>query len=243
MKVLIFGASAGLGRALAGTLAAEGHDLLLAGGDAMDLDATASDARLRFGVRAGTCACRVGREDWLESLGAALQSWGPPDALLFPIGAASDDDRGTLGLEAARGIVEVNFLAVAAVVSGVLPAMLARGSGIIAGFGSVASARGRGRNVVYSAAKRALDSYFESLRHLTAQSGIQVHFFHLGFLDTERNVGRRLLLPAAPVDAVARAIVRRLQRRGGVFYLPWYWRWIVLALRLLPWPLYRRLSF
>lgn len=243
MRVLILGASAGLGRAVAEALAAEGHELLLAGGDAMDLDATASHVRLRFGVQAETCACRVGGDGWLEGLAALLCAGGPPDVLMFPIGAASEDDRGTLGLEAARRILEINFLAVAATVSSVLPAMLARRAGVIAGFGSVASARGRSRNVMYSAAKRALESYFESLRHMAAGSGVRVQYFHLGYLDTEHNVGRRLLLPAAHPDAVARAVVRRLHGYDGVFYLPWYWRWIVLVLRLVPWPFYRRLSF
>jgi short-subunit dehydrogenase len=243
VKALLLGASAGLARALAEALAAEGYAVLLAGGDARDLEATASHLRLRFGVQAATCDCRVGQDGWLERLAQALRDFGPPDAALFPIGAARDDDLGDLGLEAARGIVEVNFLAVAATVSGVLPAMLERGSGVIAGFGSVASARGRSRNVVYSAAKRALDSYFESLRHLTAATGVRIQYFHLGFVDTERNVGRRLLLPAAAPEVLARRIVRRLRGGSGSFYLPWYWRWIVLALRLLPGPLYRRLSF
>lgn len=209
----------------------------------MDLDATASDIRLRFGTEVQTCPCRVGSEPWMDKVAALLRSSGPPEALLFPIGAASDEDRGMLDLESAQRILEINFLAVAATVSSVLPAMLARGSGVIAGFGSVASARGRGRNVVYSAAKRALESYFESLRHLTAESGVRVQYFHLGYLDTEGNVGRRLLFPPARPDRVARRIVHRLQGRGGVFYLPSYWRWVVMLLRLVPWPIYRRLSF
>lgn len=244
MKVLVFGASAGLGRHVAEALARNGHDVLLIGSDPRDLEATASDLRLRFNVRAETCVCRVGsEEDWLTPLTERVPIFGRLDALMFPIGASSECDQGFLGADEARRLLEVNFLAVAATISCVLPDMLRRRTGLITGFGSVASARGRGRNVIYSAAKRALESYFESLRHLTAGSGIRTQYYHLGYLDTQQTYGRRLPFPAADPARVARKIVDGLAEGEGVFYVPGYWRWIVFALRLIPWFLYRRLSF
>ena len=44
-------------------------------------------------------------------------------------------------------------------------------------------------NVAYSAAKRALASFFESLRHACADTGVAVQFYVLGYMDTE--LGRR----------------------------------------------------
>ena len=48
---------------------------------------------------------------------------------------------------------------------------------------------GRSRNVAYSAAKRALASFFESLRHAFADSGVVVQFYVLGYMDTELAAG------------------------------------------------------
>lgn len=244
MKVLVFGASAGLGRHIAEALARNQHDLLLIASDDRDLNATARDLCLRFSVKAESCVCRVGVDkDWLASLTDRVREFGELDVLMFPIGAASESDLGLLGLDEAGMIVEVNFLSVVATISCILPDMLRRQTGVVAGFGSVASARGRGRNVIYSAAKRALESYFESLRHLTAGSGIRTQYYHLGYLDTQQTYGRRLPFPAADPARVARKIVDGLAEGEGVFYVPGYWRWIVFALRLIPWFLYRRLSF
>lgn len=233
-----------MGRQIAEALARRGHDLLMIASDYRDLEATANDLCLRFSVRVEPYVCQVRADnDWLNPLTSRIRTFGMLDALMFPIGASSEDDQGFLGLEEARRIVEINFLAVAATVSFTLPEMLRRGNGVIVGFGSVASARGRSRNVVYSAAKRALESYFESLRHLTAGSGVRIQYFHLGYLNTQQAFGRRLLFPVANPRKVAERIIEGLADREGVHYIPWYWKWVVMALRLMPWPIYRRLSF
>ena len=233
-----------MGRYVAEAFARNGHDLLLIASDYRDLEATANDLCLRFGVRVEPCACQVGADkDWLNSLTNRIRTFGVLDALMFPIGASSEDDQGFLGLDETRRLVETNFLAVVATVSFALPNMLRGGKGVIAGFGSVASARGRSRNVVYSAAKRALESYFESLRHLTVGSGVRIQYFHLGYLNTQQAFGRRLLFPLADPSIVAQKIAVGVTGREGVFYIPWYWRWVVFALRLVPWFLYKRLSF
>lgn len=244
MNVLVFGASAGLGRYVAEAFARSGHDLLLIASDYRDLEATANDLRLRFGVRVEPCVCQVGTDtDWFDPLTSRIRTFGVLDALMFPIGASSEDDQGFLGLDEARRIVDINFLAVAATVSFTLPDMLRCGKGVIVGFGSVASARGRSRNVVYSAAKRGLQSYFESLRHITAGSGVRTQFFQMGYLRTQQSFGRHLLFPPADPRDLAREIVGGLHTREGVFFRPKYWRFVILVLRLLPWFVFRRLSF
>jgi short-subunit dehydrogenase len=50
--VLLVGASSGIGRALAREFAAHGHNLLLAGRDMDDLERSATDLRVRYGVAA-----------------------------------------------------------------------------------------------------------------------------------------------------------------------------------------------
>ncbi len=63
------------------------------------------------------------------------------------------------------------------------------------GFGSIAAARGRSGNVVHASSKRALESYFESLRHAWAGQGPRVQFYILGYLDTSLASGRTKLFP------------------------------------------------
>jgi short-subunit dehydrogenase len=241
---VIVGASAGLGRALAERLAAQKRTLLLAASDPRDLEALGSDLRLRYAAGVETVAHDAADPDGLaRRLGDALPDGGPIEGLLFPLGAMAPGDEGGLDPREAERLVRVNFLSVAAVTRRFLPALLAQRHGVIAGFGSVAAVRGRGRNVVYAASKRALESYFESLRHRHERNGLAIVFYTLGYMDTGLAFGQSLPLPKASPDALARCICRELGRRRGRLYRPRWWRLVALAVRLLPWAVYKRLSF
>ena len=243
MTCVVVGASSGLGRELAQALARRGKALVLAASDARDLEALAADLRLVRGVTVKTVA--VDGTDH-AGLARALDEAVGDDALeavLCPIGSSYDDDDGSLPPERAEEIVRINFLAVTSVVARLLPRLLARRGGTIAGFGSVAAERGRGRNVVYAAAKRALESYFESLRHRLEPEGISVALYTLGYVDTNLAYGRPLPFPKADPRRLAEEIIGELGRARGRHYRPAWWGPIAFALRSLPWFVYRRLRF
>jgi len=244
VTAIIVGASAGLGRALAAELAARGRSLLLVASDARDLDATAADLAVRFGIEAKGLACDAADPDALAaSLRRACAGRADVDALLLPLGAVDDADAPLLEAAHAARLVDVNWLAACAAVREVAPHLVDRGAGSIVGFGSIAAVRGRTHNAVYAASKRALASYFESLRHALEPSGVCVSFYVLGYMDTALAYGRPLLLPKADPARVARQVCDRLGRAPGTHYLPWFWRPVTAALRWLPWALYRRLRF
>ena len=96
MIAIVVGASAGLGRALAGELAATGHDLVVVSSDARDLEALASDLRIRHGVRVVAVPLDLGGEpSGVERLGEAVAELGSPDALLLPVGWTAATDEAT----------------------------------------------------------------------------------------------------------------------------------------------------
>jgi short-subunit dehydrogenase len=244
MNAIIVGASAGLGRALAEALARQKHQLLLVASDARDLDAIAADLRLRFDVRVETLACRItAGTDWLDRIATAAAPLHPIDALFFPIGLSRDDDHGTLPAHAARDLLEANLHSVLLTTAHFLPGILQRGHGHIVGFGSVAAVRGRGANVVYAAAKKALVSYFESLRHLTAGTPVRVQLYQLGYLDTQQAFGKKLPFPKADPTRVATYVVDHLSTDFGLRYFPRFWSPIATAVQRIPWPLYKNMKF
>jgi short-subunit dehydrogenase len=240
---VIVGATAGLGRALAARLAAEKHDVVLIGRDRRDLDAVAADLSLRFGIETRVLAGDVGRpEDLAEGLSAILASWNPVHGILLPVGWSSDEDTIDLPQRRMNEIVNVNFLSVVATIKLALPYLADGERGVIVGFGSVAATRGRSYNISYSAAKRALEAYFESLRHAMRDRGIRVQFYIPGFLDTSLAYGVRTPLPKADPERFADVLVRRLGKDIGVRYFPAWWGPVCAALRLAPWGLMRRLN-
>jgi short-subunit dehydrogenase len=241
VTALVVGASSGLGRALASELAQRGHDLLLVASDRRDLEALAADLNLRHGVAVRALALDLGGElDPGARIAAALDGLPPLTALLLPIGCSRADD--DLSLEAARigQLLAINLHAPLAIVHALLP-RLREAHGVVVLFGSIAAVRGRGRNVVYAAAKRALVSLYESLRQRHRDDELRVQLYQLGFLATNLTWGMRLPAAAAHPAAIARAVVARLHRGSACRYLPRKFALIALIVRALPWPLYRRL--
>jgi short-subunit dehydrogenase len=242
MTWLVVGASAGLGRALAERLARDGRALLLVASDGRDLDPLVADLRLRFSADVRGLAADVATATAAEEIDHALGGQ-TIEGLLFPVGAVDERDNGQLsGVDVDR-LVRVNLTSVMSITSRLLSRMLDQGQGVIVGFGSIAAARGRGRNVAYSAAKRALESYFESLRHVCEARGIVVTLYVVGFMDTHQTFGRRFLLSPAQPARLAERVCRELGRRRGQHYLPRWWRFATAVLRALPWSVFRRMQF
>ena len=51
----------------------------------------------------------------------------------------------------------------------------------------------------------------------------------------------RVFLVASPQHA-ARSIRRAIEKRRNVVYTPWFWRWIMLIVRLIPEPIFKRMK-
>lgn len=241
MAFVIVGATGTLGRELAARLARDGHALVLVARRAEALAALARDIAGAGGPPAVIAADVTEGPRYLERVIAAAAGRGGVEGLLLPIGAASRDDLSTPGEERAR-LVDVNFTAVAEAVEGLWAALGAAPRPVIVGFGSVTAIRGRGRNLVYGAAKRALASYFESLRLLGAGAGITVQFYVLGFLAGGPGAVEPTPLPKGDPGRLAERVVANLARGSAVRWYPRWWAPLALALRLMPAPLYRRLA-
>ncbi len=118
-----------------------------------------------------------------------------------------------------------------------------RRSGYLAVISSVAGDRGRQSNYTYGAAKAGLTAYLQGLRNRLYRSGVHVLTVKPGFVDTPMTHGR--VNPDSPLVAsparVARDIDWAIRRRRNVIYTPWFWRPIMLAVRLVPEFVFKRL--
>jgi short-subunit dehydrogenase len=242
VSALIVGATSGLGRALSRALAERGDDLVLVGRDPADLRAEASHLHTVYGVAVATVAADAAVPDqFVDKVTDTTGAFGGIRMVLFPIGMSRPDDVAASPLSQTRMILDVNFTSVSTLIEALLPRFLG-GEGVIVGFGSVAAVRGRSTNVVYSAAKRALESYFESLRHRLSGTQVLVQFYRLGYLDTQQSFGKRLFLPKAAPELIARDVARNLYRDLGVTTRPKIWCFLTPIARLMPWWLFKRLK-
>ncbi|MBA1158176.1 SDR family oxidoreductase [Microvirga mediterraneensis] len=244
MTAVILGATAGVGRALGRELARRGMNVLLIARDEQSLQAEAAHLRLMYGVCASTVVADGTRPQELAAkLSEACSHLDSIDVLLCPIGASRSDDDGSQPLQETQSLIDTNFTAVVAATDVILPAMIRVNRGSIVGFSSIAATRGRGANVVYSASKRALESYFESMRHRLADTGVRTTVYRLGYIATQQSYGKTLLLPIATPEDVARTVCAHLQMREGCVTYPSFWLPIIYLLRVVPWAIFKKMKF
>jgi short-subunit dehydrogenase len=244
-QAVVVGASSGVGRALAAELASRGYDLVVSARDADDLEAVAADLALRHDATVTPLVVDLtGPDDELELFVKACVAALPAiDAVLVPAGAVADDDDGTADWATATSLVTTNLLGVVKVAAAFVRRLEAQDGGTLVLFSSIAAATPRGRNVVYGAAKAGVEYFGRALQHRFATGPVHVQVYALGYVDTAMTRGMRLAFPVASPESVARRVVASLGRPVRVRHVPRYWGAVVRVLRVLPWPLYRRLRF
>lgn len=116
-------------------------------------------------------------------------------------------------------------------------------AGTLAVISSIAGDRGRPSNYVYGAAKAAVSTFCEGLRARLFKVGVHVMTVKPGFVNTPMTKG--LKLPAALVatpDQIALRIISGVERKTANLYAPAFWAPIMLIIRNIPQPLFKRLS-
>lgn len=242
MTYIIVGGSSGLGRALAERFAAAGCELVLVSRDIRDTLPLANHFAIKYGVKVSPVALDLSRSPLaVDDIDRALEGHLPLQGLLMPVGINDDQDVVGLSDDTFEYLTRINFLSPCQLLNHYLP-RLENNAGVIAGFGSVATARGRSRNAAYAAAKSALESYFASLMHYAANRQLCCQYYVLGYLDTNLAFAQTLLFPLASPDRVADVVYKNRATTGRRF-LPRPWYLLYRVVQLLPWPIFKRLSF
>ena len=242
---LIVGASSGVGRALATEFAKAGCDLLLVARDAKDLEVVARDCEIRYIVKAQWKTLDLGDSNFTTE---AIEAWvaesgGYLKYVCLPAGANSGKDSGAPPDETLINMTNVNYLSLAKIMTMAANHADRWALRTILVCSSIAASAPRKRNMAYASAKSALTTFSLGLRHLLSTGPAIVQVYSLGYVDSGLSFGQKLLFPVISPQVVAREMVRDINKDVGVRFFPFYWRYIVAALRLLPWAVYKRLSF
>lgn len=227
-RVVISGASKGIGRALAVALARPGGALVLIGRDGPALAETAESCRRR-GADVEAVLLDVRDREALARRLEAFDDAGAVDLVVANAGIALP--AGEIGQDStSHEEIEVNLVGALNTVLPLLPRMTARGRGQIAFVSSLAAYAPLPSSPGYSASKAAVLVYGLALRERLGPTGVRVSVICPGYVETamgSRYSGWRPL-EMSP-DSAAVRIVAGLARDLPVIAFP---RSLALAARL-----------
>jgi short-subunit dehydrogenase len=246
VKVVIVGATKGMGRALLRQLAERGEDLFILGIDEAELERSARDAEQRGGgkKRIGTALCDMERpEEFSAALDAADLALGGFDTVIITAALFGTQERLEEDTEFARRLLTVNFSNTVVLCEHVRKRLLARGGGTLCVFSSVAGERGRKPVVLYGASKAGLSAYLEGLDHKFRAQGLRTVTIKPGFVKTGMTEGLKPPPFAGTPEGVAKDVIRAIDRGTPVKYTPSPWALVMLIIRHLPRFVMRKIGF
>ncbi|MDX3672289.1 SDR family NAD(P)-dependent oxidoreductase [Streptomyces europaeiscabiei] len=158
--VLVTGAAAGIGAAIADAAVGAGHRVLLT-----DVDETAAQATAaRLGKRAAAFRLDIrDPEGWTKAFDAAEAEFGPVDILVNNAGIITTGKTRDLSLEQHRAMVEVNLLGTMTGVYTAIPRMTERGSGHIVTICSMSSFLALPGYATYGGTKHGLRAFHHAV--------------------------------------------------------------------------------
>ena len=225
----VVGGSSGIGAAVARELVCRGatvaisarrkeqlHDV--AGRDMLVLPADVTDA-----ASVSAAATRV------------RQELGPIDLAVLSAGYWKPMDPADWDTDVFDQHIRVNLAGMSNTIAAVLPGMLQRHHGIIAGIASVAGYRGLAGSEAYGATKAAQINLLESLRVHIARTGVHVTTVCPGFVRTDLTAGNPFPMPFI-IDAgqAARSICDGLERERAEIAFPTPMAVLMKTARLVP---------
>jgi len=224
-RIILTGASEGIGRALALALASRGARLALAARDRERLESLAQECRARGGEALAVPTDVTNQQDLEWLVAETVKSFGGLDAVIHNAGITMWSRFDALqDFTIFERIMEVNYLAPVRLTALTLP-HLRQSRGLIVAVASLAGLTGVPERSGYAASKHAMIGFFDSLRIELAGTGVDVSVVAPDFVVSE--IHKRAIGPdgeplgASPMmqqkimtaDECAARIVRAMEKR------------------------------
>ncbi len=241
-SVLILGASSPIARATAVAFAQKGYALYLAGRDINDLERIGEDLKIRFQVPVKwgifNALAYESHASFIQNVSKVMDGL---EGVYVGFGMVGDQSKGVVDFNEAHRIIQANYVGAVSALTHAANLLGKSQKGFIVGISSVAGDRGRQSNYIYGSAKAGLTTFLQGLRNRMFPMGVHVLTVKPGFVDTAMTYGKEgVILNAAP-EKIGKAIVKAVEKRKNVVYLPWFWRIIMGIVKAIPEPLFKRL--
>ncbi|MBX3042316.1 MAG: SDR family oxidoreductase [Candidatus Kapabacteria bacterium] len=243
-NVLIFGATSAIAQETAKQFAVSGYNLALAARSHTKTLAVIEDIRTNYPL----ANAKFYQFDALEYdkhseiIQNVVNDFGNIDIVMIAHGTLTDNVDTRQNFELFHKSFENNAISVFSISELVAEYFKDQKKGSLVVISSVAGDRGRQSNYVYGAAKGAVSIYLQGLRNRLSKSNVNVITVKPGFVDTPMTAHLpKNFLFAKPAD-IAKGIIDAIDNQKNVVYLPFFWKFIMLIIKLIPESIFKRLS-
>jgi short-subunit dehydrogenase len=242
LRMLITGASGGIGRALAEQSVAAGARVTVAARSTDRLDELARELTAHGGDVLAVTADVTREADREHLLAVAVEHFGGLDVLVNNAGVASFGHFASCSEEVLRQVMEVNFFAPAELIRSAVPVLTRGRQPAVVNIASMCGRRGIPAWSEYSASKFALVGLTEALRGELARFDIDVLLVLPGLTRSDlsrhllHNTGRMNINFAGGMapEKVAAGVLRAVRRNRTETVLGFDARWLLRVHRFLP---------
>ena len=229
-KVIIIGATSGIGREVALIYIAQGWKVGVAGRREAELEAL----RAAYPEQVSAQVLDVTHEDAPEKLQALIEQVGGMDVFLLSSGIGKQNPTLETGLELTTAATNVEgFIRMT---NAAFHYFEQQGHGHLAVISSIAGTKGLGAAPAYSATKGFQNIYMDALDQLARMKKLNIRFTDIrpGFVATPllNNQKKYPMLMDAPI--VALDIVSAIEKKKRVAIIDWKFRLLVGFWRLIP---------
>ncbi|MGH3552150.1 MAG: SDR family oxidoreductase [Mycobacterium sp.] len=236
-KILITGASSGLGAGMARAFAAKGRDLALCARRTDRLDELKAELTQRYpDIQIAVAVLDVNDHEQVPKVFAELSdTLGGIDRVVVNAGIGKGAPLGSGKLWANKATIETNLVAALVQIETALELFKQAGGHLVL-ISSVLGAKGvPGVKAAYAASKAGVRSLGESLRAEYANGPIKVTVIEPGYIESEMTAKSGSTMFMVDNETGVKALVGAIEREPGRAAVPWWpWAPTVRLLRLLP---------
>ncbi|WP_310442086.1 SDR family NAD(P)-dependent oxidoreductase [Sulfurimonas sp.] len=230
MKILITGASSGIGQELSKLYATKENELVLLARRKDRLQLLKSQLANAKSVE--ILIADVGKFDELQEKVRLLES---VDMVILNAGISLGHSLEITPFDDFKNLYDVNLLANHAILEVLLPQFKAKRNGKIVFISSLASLISMPTSVAYSSSKRAMNAYAEGIRYKYKKHGIKVINILPGFIKSEMTDKNSFKMPfLLDTDAGAKRIYNAIASERRFYPFPLRFYLIISLLNMLP---------
>lgn len=236
-KIIVLGATSGIGREVARIYAGKGCLVGITGRRQELLHELEQEAPDRFVAASFDISDIASVESNLETL---VNRMGGLDLLVLSSGYGKRNSE--LASEPEQLAIKTDVAGFTAVVDWAFRYFKQQQHGQIAAISSIAGLRGNRFSPAYSASKSYNMTYMQSLRQLAHHQklNIQITDIRPGFVDTCMAQGEGVFW-SAPVPKAAAQIVKAVEEQKDIVYVTKRWRFVAMVVKLIPRVIYERI--